>query len=191
MAAAAAQLRLEMAIAAEQAVSAAWQARRDGGQRVTRPAAAGTGKKARKARARLEALQAAAAAGAGQEEPAGDGKTRPRRNITDPDSRLLPVRGGGFVQGCNCQDAAADDRLMLGGYACQDTGDVLQAHELARVAETGAAVVAAAHAAHAADPALLRACHSRLCASRPRIRTADIKRDHAVPNDPSCSRNVD
>jgi transposase len=165
VAAAAAQLRLEMAIAAEQAVFAAWQARRDGGQRVTRPPARpGTGKKARKARARLEALQAAAAAGAGQQEPAGDGKTRPRRNITDPDSRLLPVRGGGFVQGYNCQDAAADDRLMLGGYACQDTGDVLQAQQLARVAETGAAVVAAAHAAHAADPALLRACHSRLCA---------------------------
>ena len=57
-------------------------------------------------------------------------------------------------------DAAADDRLMPGGYACQDTGDVLQAQELARVAEKGAAVVADAHAA---DPALLRACHGRLC----------------------------
>ena len=162
VAAAAAQLRLEMAIAAEEAVLAAWQARRDAGQRVTRPPARpGTGKKARKARARLEALQAAA--GAVQEEPAGDGKSRPRRNVTDPDSRLLPVRGGGFIQGYNCQDAAADDRLMLGGYACQDTGDALQAQELARVAETGAAVVADAHAAHAADPALLARCHGLLC----------------------------
>ena len=67
----------------------------------------------------------------------------------------MPVRGGGFIQGCNCQDAAADDRLMLGGYACRDTGDVLQAQELAPVAEKGAAVVAAGHAAHAADPAML------------------------------------
>ena len=67
----------------------------------------------------------------------------------------MPVRGGGFIQGYNCQDAAADDRLMLGGYACQDTGDALQAQRLAAVAEKGAAVVAAAHAAHAADPALL------------------------------------
>jgi hypothetical protein len=49
---------------------------------------------------------------------------------------------------------------MPGGYACQDTGDVLQAQELAWVAEKGAAVVAAAHAA---GPALLRACHGRLC----------------------------
>jgi hypothetical protein len=73
------------------------------------------------------------------------------------------VRGGGFIQGYNCQDAAADDRLMLGGYACQDTGDVLQARRLAQVAAKGAAVVAAAHAAHAGDPAALRACHDRMC----------------------------
>jgi hypothetical protein len=44
---------------------------------------------------------------------------------------------------------------MLGGYACQDPGDILQAHKLAQVAEKGAAVVAAGHAAHAGDPAML------------------------------------
>jgi transposase len=164
VAAAAAQLRLERAIAEEEAVLADWQARRDAGQRVTRPPARpGTGKKARKARARLAELQAAAAAEAQQEEAAAGGKTRPRRNITDPGSRLMPVRGGGFIQGYNCQDAAADDRLMLGGYACQDTGDVLQALDLDEIAAKGAAVVAAAHAAHAGDPALLAQCHGRLC----------------------------
>ena len=52
---------------------------------------------------------------------------------------------------------------MLGGYACQDTGDALQAQRLAAVAEKGAAVVAAGHAAHAADPALLAGCHDRMC----------------------------
>jgi len=75
----------------------------------------------------------------------------------------MPVRGGGFIQGYNCQDAAADDRLMLGGYACQDTGDALQAQRLAAVAGKGAAVVAAGHAGHAADPAMLARCHDRLC----------------------------
>jgi transposase len=164
---AAAQLRLAEAVAAEQAASADWQARRAAGQRVARPPAVpGTGKKARKARVRLEARQAEAAAEAGQAADAGTGNPgakEPQRNLTDPGSRLLPVRGGGFIQGYNCQDAAADDRLMLGGYACQDTGDVLQARQLARVAAKGAAVVAAGHAAHAADPALLRACHGRLC----------------------------
>ena len=137
MALAAQQLRLEMAIAAEEATLADWQARRAAGQRVTRAARPGTGKKARKARARLEALQAGAAAEAGQPADAGNekkGAKAPQRNVTDPDSRLMPVRGGGFIQGYNCQDAASDDRLMLGGYACQDTGDVLQAQELARVA---------------------------------------------------------
>jgi len=165
VAAAAAQLRLELAIAAEQATLAAWQARRDAGQRVTRPPARpGAGKYARRARARLEALQAQAAAEAGRE-TAGDGKKppAPQRNVTDPESRLMPVRGGGFIQGYNCQDAAADDRLMLGGYACQDPGDQRQARPLAAVAEKGAAIVAAGHAAHAGDPALLAACHGRLC----------------------------
>jgi transposase len=160
---AAAQLRLEEAIAAEEATFARWQARRAAGQRVTRPPVApGTGHNARQARARLAELQAAAA-GAGPGEQAGDGKAGPRRNVTDPDSRLLPVRGGGFIQGYNCQDAAADDRLMLGGYASQDTGDALQAQRLAKAAGNGAAVVAAAHAAHAADPAMLARCHGRLC----------------------------
>ena len=162
---AAARLRLEEAVAAEEAALAAWQARP--GRRGRPPARPGAGRKSRRARARLEELQARAAAEAeGQAGDAADGKKKPpapRRNVTDPDSRLLPVRGGGFVQGYNCQDAAADDRLMLGGYACQDTGDVLQAQRLAAAAEKGAAVVAAGHAAHAGDPVLLAACHARLC----------------------------
>ena len=51
---------------------------------------------------------------------------------------------------------------MLGGYDCQDTGVALLAQRLAAVAGKGAAVVTFAHAAHAAFPALLRACHDRL-----------------------------
>jgi transposase len=157
------QLRLEQIIGRQEAAVADWHARKAAGQRVRRrPCAPGTGAEARKARARIAELQARAAAEA--EAQAGDeGGRKPQRNVTDPDSRLMPVRGGGFIQGYNCQDAAADDRLMLGGYACQDTGDVLQAQRLAAVAEKGAAVVAAGHAAHAADPAILTECHARLC----------------------------
>jgi transposase len=163
VAAAAWQLRLEQAIAAQQALIDDWQARRaaGAGSRLGRcPVGPQQTAAARTARARLADLAAAAQAEAAADP---DGEKKPRRNVTDPDSRLLPVRGGGFIQGYNCQDAAADDRLMLGGYACQDTGDVLQAQQLAAVAAKGAAVVAAAHAAHARDPALLRACHGRLC----------------------------
>ena len=156
------QLRLEQVIAAQQALIEDWQARRaaGAGSRLgRRPVDPQQTAAARSARARLADLQAAAAAAAAG---AGEGK-KPQRNVTDPDSRLMPVRSGGFTQGYNCQDAAADDRLMLGGYACQDTGDALQAQRLTQVAEKGAAVVAAAHAAHAADPAVLRRCHDRLC----------------------------
>jgi transposase len=169
---AAQQLRVEQLVAARQAAIAAWQAGRaagTGSRLGRRPASPDDTARVRRARARLAELQAAAAAeaqAAAQAQAPGqdpEKPAQPRRNITDPDSRLLPVRGGGFIQGYNCQDAAADDRLMLGGYACQDTGDAQQAQRLAAVAEKGAAVVAAAHAAHAADPALLRACHDRLC----------------------------
>jgi transposase len=163
---AAQQLRVDRLIAERQAAIRAWQAGRaagTGSRLGRRPADPGDTARVRRARARLADLQAQAA-GEAAAQAAGNGDGRqPRRNVTDPDSRLLPVRGGGFIQGYNCQDAAADDRLMLGGYACQDTGDVLQAPALAAVAEKGAAVVAAAHAAHAADPALLRACHGRMC----------------------------
>ena len=166
MALAAQQLRLERLVAEQQAAVAAWEAARAAGTAGSRPGRRPADPQdtapVRRARARLADLQAAAEA-----EAVADGKPdaarTPRRNITDPDSRLLPVRGGGFIQGYNCQDAAADDRLMPGGYACQDTGDVQQAQRLAAVAGKGAAVVAAAHAAHAADPALLTECHGRLC----------------------------
>jgi transposase len=165
---AAQQLRVEKLLAEQQAAIQAWQAGRaagTGSRLGRRPADPQGTARVRRARARLADLRAQAAAEAEAQAAAredGTGK-QPQRNVTDPDSRLMPVRGGGFIQGYNCQDAASDDRLMLGGYACQDTGDVLQAQELARVAAKGAAVVAAAHAAHAADPALLRACHGRLC----------------------------
>jgi hypothetical protein len=77
----------------------------------------------------------------------------------------MPVRGGALKQGYNCQDAAADDRLMLGGYVIQDPGDVQQAQRLEAAAVKGAAIVTAAHAAHAGDPQQLAACHDRMCAS--------------------------
>jgi transposase len=168
VAVAAQQVRVDRLVAEQQAAIGAWEAGRaagTGSRLGRRPAGPEDTARVRKARARLADLQEQAAAEAAAQ-AAGDEtgrQPRPRRNVTDPDSRLVPVRGGGFIQGYNCQDAAADDRLMLGGYACQDTGDAQQAQHLAAVAAKGAAVVADGHAAHAADPALLARCHSRLC----------------------------
>ncbi|ORA21159.1 transposase [Mycobacterium aquaticum] len=37
----------------------------------------------------------------------------PRRNITDPQSRMMPLRGGGWLQGYNCQAATSSDGLII------------------------------------------------------------------------------
>jgi transposase len=170
---AAQQVRVDKAVAARQALVDDWAARRAAGagsRTGRRPAGPDDAGPVKKARARLAELTAAAAAeaqagaaGGGREQPGK--KTQPVRNITDPDSRLVPVRGGGLKQGYNCQDAAADDRLMLGGYVTREPVDVQQAQRLEAVAVKGAAVVTAAHAAHAGDPRQLAACHHRMCTS--------------------------
>jgi hypothetical protein len=72
----------------------------------------------------------------------------------------MPVRGGGLKQGYNCQDAAADDRLMLGGFASACAADTVHAARLEAVVVKGAQVVAEAHAAPGHPVA---ACHARMC----------------------------
>jgi transposase len=36
-----------------------------------------------------------------------------KRNITDPQSRMMPLRGGGWLQGYNCQAATSSDGLII------------------------------------------------------------------------------
>jgi transposase len=63
--------------------------------------------------ARHQAEQSAAAA---VDEPASAGRGEPKapkRNITDPASRMMPLRGGGWVQGYNCQAATSSDGLII------------------------------------------------------------------------------
>jgi transposase len=73
------------------------------------------GAKVEKARAR------AARAGRRAAERAAARKGPGRvRNITDPDSRLMPVRGGGFIQGYNAQNMTSQDGLII---ATELTGD--------------------------------------------------------------------
>ena len=72
----------------------------------------------RAARAKLAAAQqrtAAAAAKDAQKATAGQGGGQVR-NLTDPDSRLMPVRGGGFLQAFNAQGAAQRRRAVPGGH---------------------------------------------------------------------------
>ena len=74
------------------------------------------------------ALAKAEAAGRGAERKAAARKEPgPVRNITDPDSRLMPVRGGGFIQGYNAQNVTSEDGLIIATEltcATTDTGVV-------------------------------------------------------------------
>jgi len=165
VAVAAQQIRVDKAAAAQQALIDDWQARRAAGAGTRigrRPADPQDAAAVRDARARLDELVARAAAqAASSEEEDGTGtKAKPVRNVTDPDSRLMPVRGGGLKQGYNCQDVAADDRLMLGGFASGNAAGTVHAARLEAVAVKGAQVVARAHADPGHDVA---ACHARMC----------------------------
>ena len=96
-----------------------------------------------KARAR-EAARAQRAAGAGKRDGGKKGKEPARRNVTDPGSRLMPVRGGGFVQGYNAQNVASEDGLVIATRLTQDTTDVRWYQEMVRQAQDAAAAMAAA-----------------------------------------------
>ena len=166
----AARIALEAEVARHQALVDGWDRKRAaGGQAGKKPVPVEASRRVARQRERLERAEAVAAAQPQQEqEQAGDGepggkkkkKSKPVRNVTDPDSALMPVRGGGVKQGCNCQDAAADDRLMLGGFASSNAADTVHAARLEAVAVKGAQVVAAAHADPGHD---VTGCHARMC----------------------------
>jgi transposase len=124
-----AERALDRVIAARRAVHADWSARNDAAAAAGAKGLRGTPPKVLDhpkviaAAVRLERERALATA----ERKA---KAEPVRNTTDPDSRLLPVRGGGFIQGYNCQAATTRDNVMAAGLTTQDTNDVGQAQAM-------------------------------------------------------------
>ncbi|WP_199240597.1 transposase [Kribbella sp. VKM Ac-2500] len=82
--------------------------------------------------ARLRAIAQAAA-----KKPS---KGRPRRNVTDPDSRIMPTRKG-WIQGYNAQLAVTDDHLILATTLTQDTTDTDQCVPMITAALNAAALV--------------------------------------------------
>jgi transposase len=79
----------------------------------------------RRAEAKLEKAKArAAGAGCKAAEKAAAAKgPGPGRNITDPDSRLMPVRGGGFIQGYNTQNMSSEDGLIIATELTDEQAD--------------------------------------------------------------------
>ena len=166
----AARIALEAEVARHQALADGWDRKRAAGGRAgKKPVPVEASRRVARQRERLARAEAAAqqdeqpGAAAGEPGTATTGrkkKSKPVRNVTDPDSALMPVRGGGVKQGYNCQDAAADDRLLLGGFASSNTAGTVHAARLETVAVKGAQIVAAAHADPGHDVA---ACHARMC----------------------------
>jgi transposase len=88
--------------------------------------------------ARAVARQAAAEAASGPR-PA----RAPVRNLTDPDSWLMPVRGGGFIQGYNAQNVVSEDGLIIATTLTRDTGDIAWLVPMMTAAEAAARFITA------------------------------------------------
>ena len=99
-----------------------------------------------RAREDLERARARAAARAGQaaQDENGKGKEPARRNVTDPGSRLMPVRGGGFIQGYNPQNVTSEDGLVIATRLTADTTDTRWYGPMISAAAAAAAAMAAA-----------------------------------------------
>ncbi len=99
-----------------------------------------------------EALERARARDAARARAAGGGsrkkkrRERSQRNVTDPDSRLMPVRGGGFLQGCNPQNVTSEDDLVIATRLTNAPGDVQWYEPMISQAAAAAAMMAAAGA---------------------------------------------
>jgi transposase len=99
----------------------------------------------RQAQAKVEAAKARAAeAERKAAEKAATAKgPGPVRNITDPDSRLMPVRGGGFIQGYNTQNAVSEDGLVIATELTDEQADCPWFEPMLERAEDAAALIEA------------------------------------------------
>jgi len=105
------------------------------------------------AQAKLEAARARAAeAGRKAAEREADRKgPGPVRNITDPDSRLMPVRGGGFLQGYNAQNMTSGDGLIIATELTDEQADCGWFEPMLARAQDAAALIEA-HRPASPDP---------------------------------------
>ena len=148
-----ARMSVARARAAQQAKVGAWQACAAAGEPPCgpRPADPDTYIRVRQAEARLGKARARAAEAERKAAEKQKDSPRPVRNITDPDSRLMPVRGGGFIQGYNPQNVTSEDELVIATELTADTNDAPWFEPMLRQAETAAAFITAHRPA--GDPA--------------------------------------
>jgi len=97
----------------------------------------------RQARARLEAARAAAAAHVQFTE-----KIARTANITDPQSRIQALRGGGWLQGYNCQAVTTADGLIMATGAGTSPVDNQYYREMVDKTVTAAALITSHRPSH-------------------------------------------
>jgi transposase len=100
-----------------------------------------------KARARAQAAGRRAA-----EREANRPGPGPVRNLTDPDSRLMPVRGGGFLQGYNTQNVTSEDELIIATELTDDPAGMAWFEPMMRAARDAADLIAAHRPAPDPEP---------------------------------------
>ena len=146
---AAAQIRLDRAegaarekIAARQQRDAQARAAGRRGFRGKRPYPVDQAPAVRKARAQLERARAQAAQNGRKAKAARDKEPGPVRNVTDPDSRLMPTRGG-FIQGYNAQNLTSSDGLIIATTLTADPTDMAWFGPMLTAAHNAAALITA------------------------------------------------
>src|SRR3984957_19383302 len=97
----------------------------------------------RQAKAKVEAAKARAAEAdrKAAEREANRKGPGPVRNTTDPDSRLMPVRGGGVLQGYNPQNMTSEDGLIIATELTDDQTDFAWFEPMTRKAEQAADLI--------------------------------------------------
>src|SRR5580693_5934003 len=126
-----------------------------GQPRRGRPAGIDDHCRVKEAEAKLAATRARAA---GAERKAAERKANrkgpgPVRNITDPDSRLMPVRGGGFIQGYNTQNMPSQDGLIIATELTGDQADCPSFEPMLAKGQQAAALIEAHRPAASPPPA--------------------------------------
>jgi transposase len=112
--------------------------------RRSRPAGVDDYCRVRAAAAKADAARERAAARQAARDGKDKGRERePARNITDPDSRLMPVRGGGFAQAYNAQNVTSEDGLIIAEQLTDDPNDVSWYEPMMDQAADAAALISA------------------------------------------------
>ena len=144
----AAQARLDREIARHEKKAAAWQARAEAARQGQGPLPQGRppvppGEHCRVVAAREHLARVRQQAAGAERKAAARKGPGLVRNITDPDSRLMPVREGGFIQGLNAQLVRSADGLSLATDVTQDTTDYASFEPMMRKAEAASSLLQA------------------------------------------------